>query len=76
MSDLSCYLMILGSIAAVPLLLKLMDLYFAEEIAARKAQEREALREVKRRENAAWYIATRTEDNRADLIRAWEEVEL
>ena len=58
------------------LALWLLDKYI--EIGKREweAECREILREDKRRENAAWYIETRTEDNRSDLVRAWSEVDV
>jgi len=40
------------------------------------AELREMLRQDKIRENREWYINTRTDDARADLIRVWATINL
>lgn len=41
-----------------------------------EAECREIMREDKRKENAEWYVKTRTEDVRSDLMRAWEGLDV
>lgn len=47
-----------------------------EERERQAAEIREMLRQGKRRENREWYICTRQNDARADLIRVWASLEV
>lgn len=47
-----------------------------EERERQAAEIREMLRQDKRRENREWYISTRQNDARADLIRVWATINL
>lgn len=58
------------------LALWLLDKYI--EICKREweAECREIMREDKRKENAEWYVKTRTADVQSDLMRAWEGLDV
>lgn len=47
-----------------------------EEREQQESELREMLRQEKRRENTAWYISTRQNDARSDLIRMWPTINL
>ena len=76
MATIECIINIAIYLALGVLALWLLDKYI--EIGKREweAECREILREDKRRENAVWYIQTRAEDTRSDLVRAWSEVDV
>lgn len=76
MATIECIVNIVLYLGLGVLALWLLDKYI--EIGKREweAKCREIMRDDKRRENAAWYIETRTEDTRADLVRAWSEVDV
>ena len=76
MATIECIVNIVLYLGLGVLALWLLDKYI--ELSRREWEDecREILREDKRRENAAWYIQTRTEDTRADLVRMWSEVDV
>lgn len=76
MATIECIINIAIYLALAVFALWLLDKYI--ELSRREWEDecREILREDKRRENAAWYIQTRTEDTRSDLVRAWSEVDV
>ena len=76
MATIECIVNIVLYLGLGVLALWLLDKYI--ELSRREWEDecREILREGKRRENAAWYIQTRTEDTRSDLVRAWSEVDV
>ena len=76
MATIECIVNIVLYLGLGVLALWLLDKYI--ELSRREWEDecREILREDKRRENAAWYIQTRAEDTRADLVRMWSEVDV
>lgn len=69
-----CILTCAVFIAAFAVILVLCWIVRRQERAVEAAELREMLRQDKRRENREWYINTRADDARADLIRTWATI--
>lgn len=74
--ELCCILTCSLFIAAFAVILVLCWVVRRQERETEAAEIREMLRQDKRRENAAWYISTRQNDARADLVRVWASLEV
>lgn len=71
-----CVITICAFIAGFCGILYLFRSAVRENRARQEAEIREMLRQDKRRENREWYISTRQNDARADLIRVWANLEV
>ena len=77
MSDeLYCILTCAVFIAAFIVIVILCRIVRRQERETEAAELREMLRQDKIRENREWYINTRADDARADLIRVWSSLEV
>lgn len=77
MSDeLYCILTCAVFIAAFIVIVILCRIVRRQERKTEAAELREMLRQDKIRENREWYINTRADDARADLIRVWSSLEV
>jgi hypothetical protein len=74
--ELYCILTCAVFIAAFVAIVVLCWIARRQERKNEAAELREMLRQNKRRENREWYINTRTDDARADLIRVWASLEV
>lgn len=62
--------------AAFGVVLYLTKMAYREAKEQEAAEIREMLRQTVRRGNIEWYINTRKDDARSDLIRNWEALDL
>ena len=76
MATIECIVNIVLYLGLGVLALWLLDKYIEIRKREWEAECREILRKDKRRENAVWEITTRVNDDRADLVRAWSEVDV
>ena len=74
--ELYCILTCAVFIAAFIAIVILCWFVRRQERAVEAAEIREMLRQDKIRENREWYINTRTDDARADLVRVWASLSL
>lgn len=75
-AELYCILTCAVFIAAFVAIVLLCWVVRRQERAVEAAELREMLRQDKRRENIEWYISTRADDARADLVRVWASLEV
>lgn len=71
-----CILTCAAFIVAFSVIVILCWIVRRQERETEAAEIREMLRQDKIRENAAWYISTRQNDARADLVRVWASLEV
>lgn len=74
--ELYCILTCAVFIAAFIAIMILCWIVRRQERETEAAEIREMLRQDKRRENREWYISTRQNDARADLVRVWASLEV
>jgi hypothetical protein len=74
--ELYCILTCAVFIAAFIAIMILCWIVRRQERETEAAEIREMLRQDKRRENREWYINTRADDARADLVRVWASLEV
>ena len=74
--ELYCILTCAVFIAAFIAIMILCWIVRRQERETEAAEIREMLRQDKRRENREWYINTRQNDARADLVRVWASLEV
>lgn len=74
--ELYCILTCAVFIAAFVAIVVLCWIARRQERENEAAEIRKMLRKNKRRENREWYINTRADDARADLIRVWASLEV
>lgn len=74
--ELYCILTCAVFIAAFIVIVVLCWIVRSQERENEAAELREMLRQDKIRENREWYINTRADDARADLVRVWASLEV
>lgn len=74
--ELYCILTCAVFIAAFIVIVILCWIVRRQERENEAAELREMLRQDKIRENREWYINTRADDARADLVRVWASLEV
>lgn len=74
--ELYCILTCAVFIAAFIAIMILCWIVRRQERETEAAEIREMLRQDKHRENREWYISTRQNDARADLVRVWASLEV